>query len=133
MHVSRIDIVVILVCLVAGYFLMSWVLGRLKSGGRVNAKPVSGSGQGYWRDRGPAPPARPLEPDNVPKPWYEVLQVPAYASLDEVKLAYRRRVAEYHPDKTSGLGDDLRKLAEEKTKQINVAYKQALRAFGQSS
>lgn len=61
--------------------------------------------------------------------WYEVLGVPAYAALDEVKLAYRRKIAQYHPDKTSGLGSELRALAEVKTKEINTAYDAALRAF----
>lgn len=43
-------------------------------------------------------------------------------------IPYRRfvvvlkRVSEYHPDKVATLGEELRKLAEEKTKQINEAY-----------
>jgi DnaJ-class molecular chaperone with C-terminal Zn finger domain len=56
--------------------------------------------------------------------------VPANASLEEIKLAYRRRIAEYHPDKTSGLGDELRALAEEKSKIINAAYDEAMHAVG---
>lgn len=129
MSPTRTDIVVVLLGLFAGYFLVSWLIGQF-TGGKQDTPKVAGSGQGHWRDRDE--PEQPAPPDTggTRKPWYEVLQVPAYASLDEVKLAYRRRITEYHPDKTSGLGDELRKLAEEKTKLINTAYDEALRAFG---
>lgn len=43
-------------------------------------------------------------------------------SPDEVKQAYRSRVAEYHPDKTAHLGPEIRDLAEKKILQINLAY-----------
>lgn len=130
--VTRTDIIVVLVGLFAGYFLVSWLIGRFSGDKQDKAKSASGfdSGQGHWRDRDEPPNARRTDQGSTRKPWYEVLQVPAYASLDEVKLAYRRRITEYHPDKTSGLGDELRKLAEEKTKLINTAYDEALRAFG---
>lgn len=129
---SRTDIIVVLVCLFAGYFLVSWLIGRLNGGAQDKGGPTprSDSGQGRWRDRDESPPHAPRPDPGSVRAWYEVLQVPAYASLDEVKLAYRRRIAEYHPDKTSNLGDELRVLAETKTKEINTAYDTALRAFG---
>lgn len=40
----------------------------------------------------------------------------------ELKIAYRRKMSEYHPDKVSMLGKELRELAEEKSKAINIAY-----------
>jgi DnaJ like chaperone protein len=40
-----------------------------------------------------------------------------------MKSAYRKRVAEYDPDKVAALGAELRGLAEAKTKQINEAYR----------
>jgi DnaJ like chaperone protein len=126
------DIIVIVVGLFAGYFLVSWLIGRRNRGGQGNPESTRrpDHGQGYWRDRDEPPPhANPAKAESA-RPWYEVLQVPAYASLDEVKLAYRRRIAEYHPDKTSTLGDELRVLAEARTKEINTAYDAALRAFG---
>jgi DnaJ-domain-containing protein 1 len=132
MPVSGADIIVVLVGLFAGYFLVSWLIGRRGGDGEGNAESTRrpNHGQGYWRDRD-----EPSAHDNgvnagSARTWYEVLKVPAYASLDEVKLAYRRRIVEYHPDKTSNLGDELRMLAESKTKEINAAYDTALRAFG---
>lgn len=126
---TRTDIIVFVVCLFAGYFLVSWLIGKLQGG---NARPQRPPPPG-WTDRQDAPrspPPPPPPPDDSRKPWYEVLQVPTYASLDDVKQAYRRRIAEYHPDKTAGLGDELRALAEQKSKEINAAYTAALKAFG---
>jgi DnaJ like chaperone protein len=127
---TRTDIIVVIVCLFAGYFLMSWLIGRFKGGTKPGSESPGGRTppeSGHWQERPrQAPPPR---PDDAKRPWYEVLQVPAYASLDDVKQAYRRRIAEYHPDKTGGLGDDLRALAEQKSKEINVAYETALKAF----
>lgn len=120
------DIVVIVVGLVVGYFVVSWLIGMLRRGGRAAASP---SGESNWAPRDPPPAPPPAS--SGPRPWYEVLQVPVYASLDDVKLAYRRRIAEYHPDRTGGLAEELRELAEARAKEINVAYDAALRAFGQ--
>ncbi|HET7931477.1 MAG TPA: J domain-containing protein [Rhodanobacteraceae bacterium] len=129
--ITRTDIIVVVVCLLAGYFLVSWLIGRIQGGSARPAEPPpappppgSGDGQSDYR-RPPPPPS-----GSSTKPWYEVLQVPTYASLDDVKQAYRRRIAEYHPDKTSGLGEDLRALAEQKSREINAAYAAALKAFG---
>ena len=38
-------------------------------------------------------------------------------------------MSSYHPDKVSGLGEKLRKVAEEESKLINVAY-QTLKSKG---
>lgn len=119
------DIVVVVVGLVVGYFVVSWMLNAFSRGARPTRpaadapRPPPGSGPGSAPDPG------------GPRPWYEVLQVPVYASLDDVKLAYRRSIAEYHPDRTGNLAPELRELAEARSKEINVAYAAALRAFGQ--
>ena len=56
-------------------------------------------------------------------PYFEILGVGQGSSPEELRSAYRRCVSEYHPDKVASLGAELRELAEQKTKQINEAYR----------
>lgn len=53
---------------------------------------------------------------------YTVLGVPRDASAEEIKRAYRELANKYHPDKVTHLGDEFRKLAEERFKEIQEAY-----------
>ncbi|MGO8741705.1 MAG: DnaJ domain-containing protein [Limisphaerales bacterium] len=53
--------------------------------------------------------------------YYEVLEVPEGATLEEVKAAFRRLSNEYHPDRVPSHLTKLRKDAEERFKQINEA------------
>ena len=45
------------------------------------------------------------------------------ATFEQVRSAYRELVKGYHPDKVAHLGPDLRRVAEAKTKEINLAYR----------
>ena len=60
---------------------------------------------------------------------YRVLGLTEDASDAEVDLAWRRLVAQYHPDKLNGVADELRRQAETRVRAINAAYDriQALR------
>jgi DnaJ-class molecular chaperone len=60
--------------------------------------------------------------------WYEVLEVPATATPNEIKSAYRRQIQKYHPDKVSSLGAELQSVAHKKTQEITAAYHQGLRS-----
>ena len=55
---------------------------------------------------------------------YEALGVEKTASDKEVKMAWRRLMSEYHPDKLSGRGvpEDMIKLATERSQEIQLAY-----------
>lgn len=52
---------------------------------------------------------------------YKVLGVSPTATNDEVKAAFRRLALQNHPDKVASLGEDVRKAAEKKFKEINAA------------
>lgn len=85
----------------------------------------------WWlRSRMPNPEQpRQAPPQSEPRrgaAWdpYAVLGVPRGASRDEISAAYRRRMKEYHPDRVSGLGEELQRVAHEKTLEIQRAYEQ---------
>lgn len=63
---------------------------------------------------------------------YEILNVPADASDDDVKRAYRRLLNQHHPDKlvAKGLPEEMMKLASEKTHEIRQAYERIRAARG---
>ena len=53
---------------------------------------------------------------------FAILGLEPGAGLAEIKKAYRRMVVQYHPDKVAHLGQEFQRVAEEKMKEINVAY-----------
>lgn len=59
---------------------------------------------------------------------YHALEITPAASVTEIKNAYRRLALSYHPDNAEQTTDGIRKLAEERFKQINWAYN-TLRKF----
>ena len=80
----------------------------------------------------------PPPPRQKPPPWqervdgevrvtsiqraYEILGIPpGHITLQEARIAYRKRIAEYHPDKVAHLGQELRELADRKALEINLA------------
>lgn len=53
---------------------------------------------------------------------FSVLEIPSDSSPSDIKSAYRKKMAGYHPDKVFKLGDKLKKIANEESKKINIAY-----------
>ena len=55
---------------------------------------------------------------------YTALGLSADADVAQIKRAYRRLMSKNHPDKLAakGLPDSMREVAEERTREINVAY-----------
>jgi DnaJ like chaperone protein len=54
---------------------------------------------------------------------YEILEITANATDEEVKKAFRKMAKKYHPDKVGHLGQELQESAEEKFKAVDKAYK----------
>ena len=61
--------------------------------------------------------------------WAEVLGVAPDASRDEIKRAYLQKIEEFAPGRLAALGPEMRKLAEERLQQINLAFDAAERRF----
>lgn len=55
---------------------------------------------------------------------FKILEIEPTATDDEVKSAYRRMAMKYHPDKVSHLGEDFKKVANEKFRKVKDAYDQ---------
>lgn len=53
---------------------------------------------------------------------YAVLGVTDTATFEEIKRAYRIKIAEWHPDKVNTMAKELRELATRTTARINDAY-----------
>ena len=54
--------------------------------------------------------------------YYEVLGVAKGSSEADIKKAYRSLAKEYHPDKLVGVSEGVKKISEEKFREINEAY-----------
>lgn len=104
-------------------------LARLESMVRAQhgANKGESAGRGQGRQR-----TAPRGPDLAA--CYAMLGVPATASDDEVKRAYRRLMNQHHPDKlvARGLPEEMVKIANARTQEIREAWEQikAARARG---
>ncbi len=73
-----------------------------------------------------AGPAREADSESASSEWdpYAVLQVPRGASQAEITRAYREQMKRYHPDRVSGLGEELQRVAHRKALEIQRAYQE---------
>ena len=55
---------------------------------------------------------------------YKILGIEKGASPEDIKRAYRELAGKYHPDKLEHLGDEFKKLAEKRFKEIQQAYQE---------
>jgi DnaJ like chaperone protein len=64
------------------------------------------------------------ETTDAVKDPYTILNIPRNAAPEEIKKAYRQLANKYHPDKVQHLGEDFKKLAEKRFKEIEEAYRE---------
>ena len=57
------------------------------------------------------------------KAFYDLLDVAPDAPADEIKRAFRREIAKYHPDKVQHLGQEFQDIAASKAAELTKAYK----------
>lgn len=136
MSLSWYEIASILIGLGGGYWLVSRIIERHAEpdwtpedfGTQTKSGPADDSG-GSRRDRSEAGSEdAQAHPGPAPdRPWWEVLGVPQMATRNEIAAAYKRRISEYHPDKVAHLGEEIRAVAERRSKEINAAYDEAMR------
>lgn len=92
---------------------------RMESDVKTAQAYIAGEMEKLRREREAA--ATEMERARRPDP-YKVLGVRPGTSREEIKRRYRELMAAYHPDKAAMATAEIRKLAEEKVKEINQAY-----------
>lgn len=123
------QIVVIVAGLVFGYRLVSHWLSP--GTGDQRGQPQHPADQDASARRDPLhESAWSSAPAPVAPAWYQTLNIAESASLEEIEHAYRLQISQYHPDKVAKLGEDIRRLAEARSKEINGAYDTAVRLRG---
>lgn len=121
---------VIVICLMLGYWLVSKLIERGKAAEQGSSAGAAHRKQKEDSEEGSAKRTETYTREGAA--WYEVLEVDEDASADEIKAAYRRLMAQYHPDKVSSLGRELRELAEAKSKSVTQAYRRGIHLRGES-
>lgn len=115
---STTEILVIAFGLFLGYWIVSKLFTSKNSGNQNNSDNTSADSSGSGDQQESA------------SEWFDVLQVSHNASIEEIRAAYKSLIKQYHPDKVETLGEELKALAEKKSKEINTAYQAGLRARG---
>lgn len=116
---------VIIVCLIGGYWLVSYFI-------RDPEEMEFPVGSAPDAPEGPtdSPADPPVHGCGFELPWNLVLGVSASASREQIVAAYKQKISQYHPDKVANMGEEIRDLAERRSKEINAAYQAALKVAG---
>ena len=101
--------------------ILAWVL-IARQRGQSPWDVFRGRMGGPWRRRGSTPHPEDLTADFSQMDSYTLLEVSPQATPEEIKAAYRRAVARYHPDKVAHLGREFQELAHKKLLAIQQAY-----------
>jgi DnaJ-domain-containing protein 1 len=107
----------------AGLYFGYWIVSKL-----IMDKPKAKTAPEY---QSAPPPEQNREHQSTEPTWYEILGVPFDATAAEIKFSYRTLMSQYHPDKVATLGDELKTVAERKSKEINGAYEEGMRLRGE--
>ena len=92
------------------WFLMGQITQKFSTGGASAQEPAQ------------QPAQQPSKPE-----WADVLGVAPDATRDDIKRAYLRKIEEFEPNRLAALGPEMRKLAEQRLQQINLAFDAAER------
>ena len=73
-------------------------------------------------DGGNAQAARQTNEAQREKRYLKILDLQGKVTVEQIKKSYRKRIAEYHPDKVQNMAPEIRKLAERRTTELTEAY-----------
>ena len=97
-------------------------------------QPVPEAGAEYVHEQAEPPP----EEDDLSvlctdQACAEALGLSGDLTMEDIRSAYRQRIAAYHPDKVAHLGPKLREVAEVESKRLNIAYQYFEEHYGQAA
>ena len=59
----------------------------------------------------------------------KILEIDDLMDSEKIKASYRKKIAQYHPDRVGAMGPEIREVAEKKAKEINEAYEHFRKKF----
>jgi hypothetical protein len=112
---SAVYIIVVVIAFIAGYSIVSFIVRFFKKtskaeGTETSQKQQSNNASSY------------ASGEKDERYYAKVLGFHGPVTIDDVKRQYKELISQYHPDKANHLGPELKKVAEQKTKEINEAY-----------
>jgi len=139
---------VVAVAFIAGYSIVSFIVRKLKPQERTATYSEGKADQSQQKEHegtaGESTSSNANQGEEEAHEWWEGEQEPGQSetwksqteeqeygkvlglkggfSVADVKRAYRKLIAKYHPDKIDHLGDEFKDIAETKTREINEAY-----------
>lgn len=113
------ELLVIVVCLALGYWIIAVFVPSLME---TDVSLEDTEPRARQSDAGTSEPAL----HDGAREWFEVLGIPEASLREDIVIAYKRKIRQYHPDLVARMGPELRELAELKSKEINAAYEIAL-------
>ena len=106
--------------------LVLWYLKKKRGSGFFQGKgqsPGRGDGQDFSKNEAHGTGTKyDFKTENSSNNPYKILGISKGSSLEEIKKAYRLLSNKYHPDKVTHLGEEFKKLAEIRFKDIQEAY-----------
>ena len=132
---SSVEIFVVVFCAVMGYLIVDHLLGSRRKHPDADAAGASSTRSERGHSQQSTAGAEGQDGAHAsqwPRQWWDVLNVSLGASEEEIQRAYRAQISKYHPDKVEHLGDELKLLADRRSTEINLAYREAMRLHGKA-
>jgi DnaJ-domain-containing protein 1 len=115
---GELEFAVVVGCGLLGFIIVNFLIDRRREKMRPEMNNKGGSHQ---EEAAQQQSQKDNEKDGYP-PWWVILNVDRNDTTERIKRAFRREIAKYHPDRVEGLGEELRELADRKSKDVNNAY-----------
>jgi DnaJ-domain-containing protein 1 len=119
---SSVELLTVALGLLVGYGILAGLMSARSSSRASSEGAQEATAEPHHQGRPTGGRTEGASPEWIRAHWHEVLGVSPNASSEVIKSAYRLRAHQYHPDKTEGLGPELRVLAERKMQELNTAY-----------